>query len=174
MSKGLDNLNADIEDMTVPTKEEILMNEDELINGLLAAADFKNDESLQRRIEVRRSGKILFEFFVRPLTEEEIQECRKKVTKRRPDPRGRQFGMIEVETDYIKLRSYKILMATVDKGNGILWSNRKLKDKLGVLQDIDVIDAVLLGGEKDWITDVIDEISGFGMAEATLEEMAKN
>lgn len=156
------------------SKDEILMNEDELINGLLTAAEFRNDESLQRKIQIKRNGKVLFEFFVRPLTEEEIQECRKKVTKRRPDPRGRQFGMIDVETDYIKLRSYKILTATVDKGKGILWSNQKLKDKLGVIQDIDVIDTVLMGGEKDMITDIIDEISGFGMAEAALEENAKN
>lgn len=166
--------NSEMNETALPSKEEVLMNEDELLNGLLTAADFKNDESLQRKIKVRRNSRDLFEFFVRPLTEEEIQECRKKVTKRRPDPRGRQFGMVDVEVDYIKLRSHKILMATVDKGSGVLWSNKKLKDKLGVIQDIDVIDAVLLGGEKDWITDVIDEISGFGTAEASVEEMAKN
>lgn len=162
------------EETNLTAQEEILMNEDELINGLLMAANFKSDEGLQRKIQVKRNNKVYFEFFVRPLTEEEILDCRKKVTKRRPDPRGRQFGMIEIETDYLKLRSHKILMATVDKGNGILWSNQKLKDKLGVLQDTDVIDAVLLGGEKDWIADVIDEISGFGMADETLEETAKN
>ncbi len=156
------------------SKDEILMNEDEIINGILTAAEFKNDESLQRKIQVKRNGKALFEFFVRPLTEEEIQDCRKKVTKRRPDPRGRQFSMIEGETDYVKLRSYKILKATVDRGKGVIWSNKVLKDKLGVLQDIDVIDTVLMGGEKDMITDIIDEISGFGMAEAALEENAKN
>ena len=158
----------------LPTKEEILQNEDEMIAGLLEAAAFKKDDNLQKKIEIRRNGKLLFSFFVRPLTEEEIQGCRKKATKRRPDPRGRQFGMIDVETDVIKLRSYKIIAATVDKGQGILWKNKKLKDKLNVIDDVDVVEAVLMGGEKDWISDVIDEISGYGMNELSLEDTAKN
>ena len=65
-------------------------------------------------------------------------------------------------------------MATVDKGQGILWSNKTLKDRLGVIQDVDVIDKVLMGGEKDYINDLIDEISGYGMHEVSLEETAKN
>lgn len=158
----------------LPTKEEILQNEDEMIAGLLEAANFKDNSDFQKKIEIRRNGKLLFSFFVRPLTEEEVQDCRKRATKRRPDPRGKQFGMIEVETNFIKFRSYKIMAATVDKGQGILWSNKKLKEKLNVIDDIDVIDMVLMGGEKDQISDIIDEISGYGMNEVSLEETAKN
>lgn len=158
----------------LPTKEEILQNEDEMISGLLEAANFKDNSDFQKKIEIRRNGKLLFSFFVRPLTEEEIQDCRKRATKRRPDPRGKQFGMIEVETNFIKFRSYKIMAATVDKGQGVLWSNKKLKEKLNVIEDIDVIDMVLMGGEKDQISDIIDEISGYGMNEVSLEETAKN
>ena len=157
-----------------PTKEEILQNEDEMIAGLLEAANFKESSDFQKKIEIRRNGKLLFSFFVRPLTEEEVQDCRKRATKRRPDPRGKQFGMIDVETNFIKFRSYKIIAATVDKGQGILWSNKKLKEKLNVIDDIDVIDTVLMGGEKDQISDIIDEISGYGINEVSLEETAKN
>ena len=158
----------------LPTKEEILQNEDEMIAGWLEAAAFKSDDSLQKKIEIRRNGKLLFSFFVRPLTEEEIQGCRRKATKRRPDPRGRQFGMIELETDYFKLRSYKIIAATVDKGQGILWKNKKLKDSLNVIDDVDVVETVLMAGEKDRISDIIDEISGYGADDFTLEDTAKN
>lgn len=158
----------------LPTQQEVLQNEDQLLAGLLEAAEFKENTDFQRKIEIKRNGKLLFSFYIRPLTEEEVQGCRKRATKRRPDPRGKQFGMIEIETDYIKLRSYKILAATVDKGHGILWSNRTLKEKLNVIEDVDVIDKVLMGGEKDYINDVIDEISGYGMHEVSLEEMAKN
>lgn len=158
----------------LPSKEEILQNEDEMLRGLLEAAAFKRDDTLQKKIEIKRNGKLLFSFFIRPLTEEEVQGCRRKATKRRPDPRGRQFGMIEVETNWIKYRSYKIIAATVDKGQGILWSNKKLKDSLNVIEDIDVVEAVLMVGEKDWISDVIDEISGYGVNEISLEETAKN
>ncbi len=166
--------NNEIFDGEVKTKEEILQNEDEMISGLLEAANFKDNSDFQKKIEIRRNGKLLFSFFVRPLTEEEIQDCRKRATKRRPDPRGKQFGMIEVETNFIKFRSYKIMAATVDKGQGVLWSNKKLKEKLNVIEDIDVIDMVLMGGEKDQISDIIDEISGYGMNEVSLEETAKN
>ena len=108
----------------LPSKEEILQNEDEMIAGLLEAAAFKSDDSLQKKIEIRRNGKLLFSFFVRPLTEEEIKGCRRKATKRRPDPRGRQFGMIELETDYyygvlkekLEENSYKE-MGSCDAGN---------------------------------------------------------
>ena len=158
----------------LPSKEEVLQNEDEMLKGLLEAAAFKRDDTLQKKIEIKRNGKLLFSFFIRPLTEEEVQGCRRKATKRRPDPRGRQFGMIEVETNWIKYRSYKIIAATVDKGQGILWSNKKLKDSLNVIEDIDVVEAVLMAGEKDWISDVIDEISGYGVNEISLEETAKN
>lgn len=162
------------EEKQLPSKEEILQNEDEMIAGLLEAANFKDNSDFQKKIEIRRNGKLLFSFFVKPLTEEEIQDCRKRATKRRPDPRGKQFGMIEVETNFIKFRSYKIMAATVDKGQGVLWSNKKLKEKLNVIEDIDVIDMVLMGGEKDQISDIIDEISGYGMNEVSLEETAKN
>lgn len=158
----------------LPSKEEILQNEDEMIAGLLEAAAFKSDDSLQKKIEIRRNGKLLFSFFVRPLTEEEIQGCRKRATKRRPDPRGRQFGMIEIEVNPIKLRSYKIIAATVDKGQGILWKNKTLKDRLNVIEDVDVVEAVLMAGEKDRISSIIDEISGYGEDEFTLEDTAKN
>ena len=162
------------EEKQLPSKEEILQNEDEMIAGLLEAANFKDNSDFQKKIEIRRNGKLLFSFFVRPLTEEEVQDCRKRATKRRPDPRGKQFGMIEIETNFIKFRSYKIMAATVDKGQGVLWSNKKLKEKLNVIEDIDVIDMVLMGGEKDQISDIIDEISGYGMNEVSLEETAKN
>ena len=38
----------------LPSKEEILQNEDEMIAGLLEAAAFKKDDNLQRKIEIRR------------------------------------------------------------------------------------------------------------------------
>ena len=137
----------------LPTQQEVLQNEDQLLVGFLEAAEFKENTDFQRKIEIKRNGKLLFSFYIRPLTEEEVQGCRKRATKRRPDPRGKQFGMIEIETD---------------------WSNRTLKEKLNVIEDVDVIDKVLMGGEKDYINDVIDEISGYGMHEVSLEETAKN
>ena len=50
----------------LPSKEEILQNEDEMIAGLLEAANFKDNSDFQKKIEIRRNGKLLFSFFVRP------------------------------------------------------------------------------------------------------------
>lgn len=158
----------------LPSKDEVLMNEDKMINNLLRTSNFKEDEQYQRKVQIKRNGEDIAEFWIRPLTEKEIQECRKQASKYRQDPRGKLFGKIEIEIDAVKFRSYKILMATVDKGSGILWDNEKLKDGLGVLHSIDVIDKILIGGEKDRIADLIDEISGFGTDEVGFEEVAKN
>ena len=58
----------------LPTKEEVLMNEDDLLKGLLQAASFKNDVENYKLIQVKRNGKLLFQFRVRPLEESEIGE----------------------------------------------------------------------------------------------------
>lgn len=179
MSKDLKDIgeNELENNIKLPEQEEVLMNEEELLNGLLEAANHRDSGEYHHKIQIKRNGgKVLFEFKIRPITEEEMQECRNSVTKYRPDPRGRQFPKIEYDVDYVKLRSQKIIKATVDEGKGILWDNKILKDKLGVLQAADVIDYVLLGGEKDHICDKIDEISGYGeyTTEASYEEIAKN
>ena len=55
-----------------------------------------------------------------------------------------------------------------------MWKNKKLKDSLNVLEDIDVVETVLMAGEKDRISNIIDEISGYGADDFTLEDTAKN
>lgn len=163
------------EETKLPDKEEILMNEDELILGVLQASKFHDNTELHRKIQIKRENKKpLFEFIIRPLSEEEIQECRKKVTKYKSDPRGKHFPKMEMDVDLIKLRSHKILKATVDNGRGVIWENSQIKDKLGLLTAVDVIDAVLRAGEKDMICEIIDEISGYGAEEAIDIKAVKN
>ena len=55
-------LDYEKEEKELPSKEEILQNEDEMIAGLLKAAAFKSDDSLQKKIEIKRNGKLLFLF----------------------------------------------------------------------------------------------------------------
>lgn len=158
-------------DNGLPTQEEVLMNEDDLIAGLLEAADFKTSEALQKKIQIKRNDKVLFEFRIHPLDEEETQEMRRKCTKYAPNPNGRNLPKIEVSTDYVKMRSMKIYNATVPEDQAKVWNNKKIKDKLSVLDPIEVIELVLMAGEKDAIVDQIDAISGYGV---TLEDYAKN
>lgn len=158
-------------DSGLPTQEEILMSEDDLIAGLLEAADFKNAESLQKKIQIKRNDKVLFEFRIHPLDEEETQEMRRKCTKYAPNPNGRNLPKIEVSTDYVKMRSMKIFNATVPEDQEKVWNNKKIKEKLKVLDPLEVIELVLMAGEKDAIVDQIDAISGYGV---TLEDYVKN
>ena len=60
----------------------------------------------------------------------------------------------------------------MDEDRKNTWDNRRAQEELGVLQGADMIDAVLLPGEKDRIIDRINDISGYG--EDDLDEQAKN
>lgn len=152
-------------------QENILINENDMLNSLLEAANFKDDKDFQKRIQVKRKDKILFEFNVRPLGEEEVLLCRKNATSYAPDPRGKNYPKIEKDFDASKYRSWKIYLATVDNDKKLLWDNRTIQNKLDVLQNINVIDKVLMSGEKETICGIIDEISGYG---ANMEDYIKN
>ncbi len=156
----------DIEEMT---QEEILQTEDQILAGMMEAANFKEDT---KKIEIRRKGKLLFSFNIRPMTEEELQDCRKRSTKYVPHPMGKHLPKIEGEIDLVKLRSLKIYTATTEEDKK-LWNNPQLKKQLNVITYIDVIDSVLLAGEKDAIDDVINDISGYGKT-LDKEEYVKN
>lgn len=169
----VDDMNDEVEmmDTGLPTKEEVLMSEDDLIAGLLDAADFKNDKTMQKKIQIKRNGVVKFEFRIHPLDEEEVQKMRKKCTKYAPNPNGRNLPKIEVNVDYVRMRSMKIYEATVEEDQEKLWNNKRVKEKLNVLDPIEVIEQVLMAGEKDAIVDQIDDISGYGVS---LEDYAKN
>jgi len=74
-------------------------------------------------------------------------------------------------TDTAKYRSLLIYTATVPEDRQALWDNREVWQQLNVLSGWQVIDRVLLAGEKDAVLAKLDQISGFG---ANLEEVAKN
>lgn len=155
----------------LPEKEEVLMNENEILNGLLEAANFKNNIDLQKTIQIKRDNKVLFEFRVRPLDEEEVATCRRNSTVYVQDPRGKSYPKIEKDFDFSKYRSWRIYLATIDEDKEKLWDNKTIQNKLNVLQNINVIDSVLMSGEKISICDVIDEISGYN---DDIEEYIKN
>lgn len=155
---------------TLPTKEEVLMDEDALLEGLLEASKFKTDESTRKLIRIARNGKALLEFHIRPLDEGEINSCHKSAAKYAPSPMNRDVR-IEVDVDYVRLRSLKIYTATISEDRKRLWDSKALQEKLGVLTAVDMIDAVLMAGEKDAIDSAIDEISGYNVP---LVDVAKN
>lgn len=170
----------------LPTKEEVLNNEDALLRGLIEAQSFKEDESLRRKIEIRKNGNVLFSFTVRPIDEEEEMACLKRATPQLRNPNGRHLPKIDGKTDSSLFRSMKIYTATIDEDKARIWDNPKMKNALDAMTAVEMIDKVLRSGDKDAIINVINEISGSTLdndrigtdgeqaEEPTLEEYVKN
>lgn len=152
-----------------PTQEEILMNENDILRGLIEAGKEKDDESAYKKIQIKRGGVLKFEFRIRPISEEESLACHDHATRFAPRKKGQPKR--EIETNSAKFRSWLIYTATVDEDRAKTWDNRQAQEALNILQGVDMIDAVLLSGEKDRIIDVINEISGYG---DDMDETAKN
>lgn len=149
---------------------QILMSESDILQGLLALGNERDDEANYKPVEIRRNGRLLLAFRIRPITEEENQICWRRATKYAGSKPG--HPKVAIETDTTKYRSHLIYTATVDEDRKKVWDNKEAWKQLNVIQASDLIDRVLLAGEKSRIIDIIDEISGFGGEEA--EELAKN
>ena len=152
-------------------------NEVDLIQGLLHAADYKNDEEMQKTVEIKRNGKVYFYFKIRPLGEEELLDARKKAAVMMPNPANPKLPPVEKEVRLAEFSAWKIYYATVEPEK--VWDAPEviqgLKAKgFSVLRGIDVINTVLRAGEKDKIDADIDKLSGFYDTEMTEEEYAKN
>ncbi len=158
------------------TKEQdanqMRVNEEDFLQGLIDAAGYAAEE--RQRIEIARKGKVLFAFSIRPLSESEYNDCKKKHTKY---VRNRSLGVkMPEDTDNVKYRADLIYRATIDEDKEKLWDNKKiweaLRDKdMQIVSPLDVIEYSLKAGEKDEVIDCIDKLSGYN---DNLEEVTKN
>lgn len=165
------------EPMSEEKREALLMSEDDILSGMLAAANFKTDESYRKTIHIVRpvevvdeatgekktEKKTMFQFTIRPLDAAEVQQVAKDATKK--DGEGNNVF------DSARNKSGLIYTATVGEKGKKLWDNKTIKSKLNTLDALDVINEVLLVGEKETIYEIISEISGFS---DNREEMLKN
>ena len=141
------------------TQDEILMSESDILSGLLDLGKTKNETENYRKIQIRRDGALKLEFRVRPITEDESQICLKNSNRYAVTKPGQPKRVLE--SDGAKFRSWLIYTATVDEDRAKVWENRAAQSALGALQGVDMVDKVLLAGEKGRVLDIIDEISGF-------------
>lgn len=156
--------------MTALDNKQILMSENDILQGLLALGSERDNEANYRNVEIRRGGKLMLAFRIRPLSEEENQTCWRRATKYSGNKPGQP--KVAIQTDNTKYRSLLVYTATVDEDREKIWNNKEAQRQLNVVQPSDLIDKVLFAGEKSRIIDLIDEISGFGDDEA--DETAKN
>lgn len=151
------------------SQEEILMNENELLAGILELGGRKDEALSYHKIQIKRNGVVKLEFRIRPVTEDETQSCLKMARKYAPTRPGQPKKVIE--TNNTKLRSLIVYTATIDEDRAKIWDNKSAQTALNILTGWEMVDKVLLAGEKDRVIDKIDEISGFG---DDLEETAGN
>ena len=164
-------------DMTEAEADEVLKadmaaNEAGYLAGLLDAAENAEEE----KIEIVRNGKLYFVFSIHALADETLYEIRKKYTKY---AKNKRTGTKVAEgVDNAKLRSSMIYNATIAEDQEKLWNNKQVQEALRrrgkhIINALDVIDAVLLPGEKENVLAVLDELSGYD-TEETKVETAKN
>lgn len=174
-----EDMMLDEEEMTEDEKREnIRENEDSLLDRLLAAADYAKNETMT--LTIRRpdlsapdnpyeSDKVkmitFFKFDVHALSEDELTQIRKKYTKYTKNRRTGGPKMVE-EVDMVKFRSSVIYNATVEADQERIWNDKRLWDGLRkqghhIVNALDVIEAVLLPGEKDKIIDALDKLGGY-------------
>ena len=151
-------------------KAETRMNEDDLLAGLLAAANYKNDEDETVEIVINRQGKDLFSFHIHPLSEDDFNRCRKRCTKYVKSKT--QAGIrVPEEVDTVRYRCMLIYEATVPEDRAKIWDNKKLWKAKDLATGIEAVDILLKAGEKNAVCEKLDTISGY---ELTEEEVAKN
>ena len=154
-------------------QEEILMKEGDILAGLLSLHKEAKENTITRRIKIMRDKKVVLEFRVRPLSEEESQDCHRKATKYARTKPGQP--KVAIETNSALFRSMLIYTATVDEDRAKLWDNKKAMDAMQLLRGVDMVDSVLRAGEKSRILSEIDEISGFsGENDEDPEDLAGN
>lgn len=170
------NIHEKIEDKVFTQEEsnnQMRVFEDDILKGMLAASNFPNTETLQ--IEIARGNTVYFTFGIHALTEEQYERAKKKATR---FVRNKQLGItMPEETDNSLYRSLLIYFATNETDRKKTWDNKRLWTALegagkDVLTGTDVINLVLMPGEKAMVIEQIDHISGF--QNDNLEEVIKN
>lgn len=150
-------------------------NEMSLINGLLKAADYKNNEV--RTIEIKRGGETpLFSFDIRPLTADEVEQARHNATTYMPNPNNPKLPQIAKKSSDADFLAWEIYLATVGEMGNKIWDDKDLKAGLinqghMVATNVDIIKAVLMSGEIEQVCKALDNISGDNTA---LFDYAKN
>jgi len=168
------NLVVDENDGAIATVEEqqadARKHEDDLLNGLLAAANYKDDADESVEIVINRQGKDLFSFHIHPLSEEDFNRCRKRCTKY-VKSRTNAGVRIPEEVDTVKYRCMLIYEATTAEDRAKVWDNKALWKAKDLATGTEAVDILLKAGEKNAVCEKIDSISGYEMTE---EEVAKN
>lgn len=154
------------------TQDEILENEGNLLHNLLELSNRKNDEAYQRKVDIKGAdGTVKASFRLRPMSSQDAESCAKQASKLVKNIRGK----MEKEVDQRIYQSLLIYTATIEEDQKNFWGNRELKKALSIIDNFDMVDALLLAGEKAAVLDILDEMGGFTQnIQDEIQNTAKN
>jgi len=158
-------------DLDVVTDRESA--EYDLVKTLMDMADYRNNADSITPVDIYRSGKFMFTIHLHPLGDDEVRQANKKATKYGKNPKGAKYPQIEKDFNMPLFHSWLIYLATTPDDQEKIWANSAIKNKFGLLQNVETIDVLLMSGEKAALVDKVSEISGFN-EDFDPEEHAKN
>lgn len=153
-------------------RNELLAAENTILQDIGGVLEAMETITKYEVYDVVRDGKKLFSFRVRGLDDEELEKCRDQATKVVKD---RRFGSLAVPRDFnaAKFNSLMIYTATHPDDRKLLWDNKDLWQKANIVAGWQLVDKVLLRGEKEEVIALIEQLSGYDDGENT-EETLKN
>lgn len=143
--------------------------EQDIVAALVEAGEWNNpvaEENLPTVIiRDRRGGeKILFQFRIHALNEDDWAKCRRQNLKNR--------GRLTEELNNARCSSQAIYEATVDEDKERLWKNKAAWKKYNVNSGVDLVNAILQPAEKDIIIATLSKMGGFD--DSGLDGLIKN
>lgn len=151
-------------------EESKVLSEDTLIQRLIEAANYKEDKNQWVEIEIIRPRLIdgkeervkLLSFRVRPLSDSEVEDAKKNAfVKKYPyADKGTKKSKEKIFNEAL-YQSYCIYYATVDEDRAKIWDNPQFQSKIQIYKGVEIVDAILVIGEKERTMDAINLASGF-------------
>lgn len=142
----------------------------DLIERLFSAAGYKEDPANIVEIDITRNGKFLFTLHIHPLGDDDVAKANKEAAIMVRNPGGKHLPKIQADSDKSKYKSWMIYLATTEEDQKQIWGNPALMSKLGVYQPWEVIDKLLILGDKAKLLEKITEISGLDDEEDEMDE----
>lgn len=132
----------------------------DLVNALLAAADYKNSDDEITEVEIRRRGMFLFAVHIHPISDADVKYAQKRAGVYKPNPTNKKLGQIKVDQDNAKLASWLIYLATTEEDQEKIWGNKQVMKTYGLMEPWESVDTLLKAGEKDDLLNNVFKISG--------------
>lgn len=141
-----------------------------LVESLLKAADYQTDEDNITEVEIKRKGKYLFSVHIHPVSDSDVAFARKKATVYMPNPNNKKLPPIEKDFNTSKFTSWLIYLATTEEDQEKIWGNPALMKAKDLREPWEGVGTLLSFGEKNWLSDIVYEISGMDSEGNSVDE----